>query len=195
MHFLIVTLVSLRLKSIKNIQKITKSMKMVAAAKFGKAEKDLHIVRPYGTAASSKSMDITCVRAQRHIYTLCYIFGCVILELLESTELDSDEGKENHLVIAISSDRGLCGGVHSNVAKVIKQAIAENPSNRNYRVACVGDKVRTILQRQHSANILLSMSDVGRKMPTFADASYLVQEIFNSGYEFQSAEVIYNKFV
>ena len=57
MHFLIVTLVSLRLKSIKNIQKITKSMKMVAAAKFGKAEKDLQIVRPYGTAASSKSME------------------------------------------------------------------------------------------------------------------------------------------
>lgn len=98
-------------------------------------------------------------------------------------------------MIAISSDRGLCGGVHSNVAKVIKQAIAENPSNRNYRVACVGDKVRTILQRHYSQNILLSMSDVGRKVPSFADASFLVQEIFNTGYEFQSAEIVYNKFV
>lgn len=128
-------------------------------------------------------------------HTQCYKLKLIILELLETTELDSDEGKENHLVIAISSDRGLCGGVHSNVAKVIKQSIAENPSNRNYRVACVGDKVRTILQRQYSGNILLSMSDVGRKMPTFADASFLVQEIFNSGYEFQSAEIVYNKFV
>ena len=98
-------------------------------------------------------------------------------------------------MIAISSDRGLCGGVHSNVAKVIKQAIADNPSNRNYRVACVGDKVRTILQRQYSGNILLSMSDVGRKMPTFADASFLVQEIFNTDYEFQSVDIIYNKFL
>jgi len=115
--------------------------------------------------------------------------------LFETTELDSDEGKENHLVIAISSDRGLCGAVHSNVAKVIKHAITENPSNRNYRVACVGDKVRTILQRQHSQHILLSMSDVGRKMPSFADASFLVQEIFNTGYEFQSAEIVYNKFL
>lgn len=115
--------------------------------------------------------------------------------MLESTELDSDEGKENHLVIAISSDRGLCGGVHSNVAKVIKQAITDNPSSRNYRVACVGDKVRTILQRQYSGNILLSMSDVGRKIPTFADASFFVQEIFNTGYEFQSAEIVYNRFV
>lgn len=47
-------IVSLRLKSIKNIQKITKSMKMVAAAKFGKAEKDLKFARPYGSAAASK---------------------------------------------------------------------------------------------------------------------------------------------
>ena len=98
-------------------------------------------------------------------------------------------------MIAISSDRGLCGGVHSNVAKIIKQAIVDNPSNRNYRVVCVGDKVRTILQRQYRENILLSMSDVGRKMPTFADASFLVQEIFNTNYEFQSAEIVYNKFV
>jgi len=117
------------------------------------------------------------------------------VELFEGTELESDENKENHLVVAISSDRGLCGGVHSSIAKVIKQAITDNPSNRNYRVACVGDKVRTILQRQYGENILLSMADVGRKMPTFVDASFLVQEIYNSGYEFQSAEIIYNRFV
>ena len=44
--------ISMRLKSVKNIQKITKSMKMVSAAKFAKAEKDLRIARPYGTAVS-----------------------------------------------------------------------------------------------------------------------------------------------
>ena len=59
MHSLIIILVSLRLKSIKNIQKITKSMKMVAASKFGKAEKDLRFVRPYGTAAASKLLNYT----------------------------------------------------------------------------------------------------------------------------------------
>ena len=74
MHFLIVTLVSLRLKSIKNIQKITKSMKMVAAAKFGKAEKDLHIVRPYGTAASSKSMESrACTHRGTYTHYVIYL--------------------------------------------------------------------------------------------------------------------------
>ena len=134
------------------------------------------------------------VYIHKHTQPLVHL-NLLLLELLETTELDSDEGKENHLVIAISSDRGLCGGIHSNVAKVIKQAIADNPPNRNYRVACVGDKVRTILQRQYSGNILLSMSDVGRKMPTFSDASFLAQEIFNTGYEFQSVDIIYNKFL
>ena len=160
-------------------------MKMVAASKFGRAERDLRVARPFGSAASSE--------CNMKVYTknICVYH----VELFEGTELESDESKENHLVVAISSDRGLCGGVHSSIAKVIKQAIADNPSNRNYRVVCVGDKVRTILQRQYGENILLSMADVGRKMPTFVDASFLVQEIYNSGYEFQSAEIIYNRFV
>ena len=58
-YFLLLPLVSLRLKSIKNIQKITKSMKMVAAAKFGQAEKDLRFTRPYGSAAASRLLDFT----------------------------------------------------------------------------------------------------------------------------------------
>ena len=46
--------VSRRLKSVKNIQKITKSMKMVSAAKYAKAEKDLKLARPYGLATTCK---------------------------------------------------------------------------------------------------------------------------------------------
>ena len=53
-HFL----VSLRLRSVKNIQKITKSMKMVSAAKFGKAERELRPARVYGAGASG--LLITC---------------------------------------------------------------------------------------------------------------------------------------
>jgi F-type H+-transporting ATPase subunit gamma len=44
------------LKSVKNIQKITKSMKMVSAAKYAKAEKDLRGIRPYGAATSGKKI-------------------------------------------------------------------------------------------------------------------------------------------
>jgi F-type H+-transporting ATPase subunit gamma len=47
----------MRLKSVKNIQKITKSMKMVSAAKYAKAEKDLKLARPYGSAVLGKYLN------------------------------------------------------------------------------------------------------------------------------------------
>ena len=43
--------ISIRLKSVKNIQKITQSMKMVSAAKFARADRDLKLARPYGVGA------------------------------------------------------------------------------------------------------------------------------------------------
>ena len=55
-------LIAMRLKSVKNIQKITQSMKMVSAAKFAKAERDLKSARPLGIAAQQfyKSADVSC---------------------------------------------------------------------------------------------------------------------------------------
>nr|ACI67573.1 ATP synthase subunit gamma, mitochondrial precursor [Salmo salar] len=79
--------ITIRLKSIKNIQKITKSMKMVAAAKYARAERQLKPARVYGNGASA---------------------------LYEKAEIKAPEGVANkHLLIGVSSDRGLCGAVHS----------------------------------------------------------------------------------
>ena len=46
-------IIAMRLKSVKNIQKITQSMKMVSAAKYARAERDLKAARPYGDGAQS----------------------------------------------------------------------------------------------------------------------------------------------
>uniref|UniRef100_A0A8C7I6B3 ATP synthase F(1) complex subunit gamma, mitochondrial n=2 Tax=Oncorhynchus TaxID=8016 RepID=A0A8C7I6B3_ONCKI len=93
-------LVTIRLKSIKNIQKITKSMKMVAAAKYARAERQLKPARVYGNGA---------------------------VALYEKAEIKAPEGVANkHLLIGVSSDRGLCGAVHSNVAKAIKLTLTFN---------------------------------------------------------------------
>uniref|UniRef100_A0A8C5BWL4 ATP synthase F(1) complex subunit gamma, mitochondrial n=1 Tax=Gadus morhua TaxID=8049 RepID=A0A8C5BWL4_GADMO len=86
-YFLTLILVTIRLKSIKNIQKITKSMKMVAAAKYARAERQLKPARVYGTSA---------------------------LALYEKAEIKAPEEKvAKHLIIGVSSDRGLCGAIHS----------------------------------------------------------------------------------
>ncbi len=108
--------------------------------------------------------------------------------------VEEDERKPKHLVIAISSDRGLCGSVHSNVSKNIRNIMAHQGADNSTQLVCVGDKVRTIMQRFFRNNVVMHFADIGKKPPSFAEASFIAQEILNSGFEYDSAEIVYNKF-
>ena len=77
------------------------------------------------------------------------IFAFILIALYEKGEIGSDQEKPNHLIFATSSDRGLCGGIHSGMAKAIKAKIEEKSSASNPMVVIYGDKVRGILQRTH----------------------------------------------
>ena len=106
-----------------------------------------------------------------------------------------EDRKPKHLVVAISSDRGLCGSVHSNVARYIRSMMAERGQDAaSTMFVCVGDKVRTILQRQFRSNILMHFTEIGRKPPLFCEASFVAEQILNTGFEYDSAEIIYNSF-
>merc|ERR1712061_175911 len=94
--------IAIRLKSVKNIQKITQSMKMVSAAKYARAERELKPARPYGAGATA---------------------------FYEKAEVQAEESKPQHLILACSSDRGLCGGIHSAVCKNIKAKLADGATN------------------------------------------------------------------
>lgn len=142
-------------------------MKMVSAAKYAKAERELKPARAYGEGAYA---------------------------LPDKAELEVDEQKPNHLMVLLSSDRGLCGGIHSSLAKAAKAAIAEQPGTVNTMLVPCGDKARTILQKTHGKNILFHVSELGKKPPTFADSSTIAQEILDSGYEFDVGKMIYNRF-
>uniref|UniRef100_A0AAY4E2A5 ATP synthase subunit gamma n=1 Tax=Denticeps clupeoides TaxID=299321 RepID=A0AAY4E2A5_9TELE len=161
-------MLTIRLKSVKNIQKITKSMKMVAAAKYSRAERSLKPARVYGTGA---------------------------LALYEKADIKAPEDKNKHLIIGVSSDRGLCGAIHSSVAKTIKGEIAKlTGAGKEVMVVNIGDKLRGLLYRTHGKHILINCKEVGRKPPTFADASIIATELLNSGYEFDQGSIIYNRF-
>jgi len=157
--------ISMRLKSVKNIQKITKSMKMVSAAKFAQAERSLKHCRPYGEAL-----------------------------LKSEVEPEADTNVKKHLVVAISSDRGLCGAIHSSICKAVKASMAEKKDGLDTSIVCIGDKARSILQRVYASNMLFSVNDIGKKNITFLDASLIAEEILNSGFEYDSGEIIYNRF-
>lgn len=156
--------ISIRLKSVKNIQKITQSMKMVSAAKYARAERDLKQARPYGVGAQ---------------------------QFYEKAEVAAKEEEPKKLYIAVTSDRGLCGAVHTGVARHIRGDLAADP---NIKVICVGDKSRAILQRLYSKNIEMVCNEVGRLPPTFLDAAKLTNAILNLGYEYTDGKIIYNKF-
>lgn len=160
--------IRMRLKSVKNIQKITQSMKMVSAAKYARADRDLRQARPYGEGTKA---------------------------FYEVADIKAPEGKPKTLIIAISSDRGLCGAIHSSVAKYIRTMMHEDPQlAENARIICVGDKVRAILQRLFSQNIMLSFSNYGKKPPIFDDAVQVANSILNSDYEFDKGILLFNRF-
>lgn len=119
---------------------------------------------------------------------------CTGLALFDKAGVLEEERKPKHLIIAVSSDRGLCGSIHSNVAKNIRGIIAARGGNGSTQIVCVGDKIRTIMQRFFRDSVLMHFADIGRKPPVFAEASFIAQEILKSGVEYDSAEIIFNKF-
>lgn len=157
--------ISIRLKSVKNIQKITQSMKMVSAAKYARAERDLKQVRPIGNGAK---------------------------QFYEQAEIAPPADVPQKLFIAVTSDRGLCGAVHTSVARHIRTELGKD--DQNVKVVCVGDKSRAILSRIYGKNIILAANEVGRLPPTFLDAAKLADAILKSDYKFGAGEIVYNRF-
>lgn len=156
--------ISIRLKSVKNIQKITKSMKMVSAAKYARAERELKNARPYGEGAA--------------------VF-------YKQAEVFPPENKKKRLLVAMTSDKGLCGAVHSSICRAIRLEITDNESG-DFKIVCVGDKSRSQLRRKYGENIMMVVADMGRRPPTFADAGVVAEAIMSSGYSFDAGSIYYN---
>jgi F-type H+-transporting ATPase subunit gamma len=157
--------IALRLKSITSIRKITKSMKMVSAAKFARAERALKAGAANGPAS---------------------------IALLEKTGLELPE-TDKQLLVVISSDRGLCGGVHSGIGRYIRAKTA-NQTGVDNELVVVGDKCRGILARTHQDSFLVTANAYGRMPPQFVEASHVAQMVLNSGSEYTSGKIIYNHF-
>merc|ERR1712142_1096292 len=171
--------IAIRLKSVKNIQKITQSMKMVSAAKYARAERDLKAARPYGTGAKA-----------------FYAGAQVGVDAEGNPKPVEGAGgaAPKELYIALTSDRGLCGAIHSGVCKQIRNELNEKASLDNVGIICVGDKSRAQLSRLFAKNILAVGSEIGRLPPQFGDASKIASAILNSGFEYDAGKMYYNEF-
>merc|ERR1719168_125193 len=142
---------------------------MVSAAKFAKAERDLKSARPLGVAAQ---------------------------QFYKSAEVGTDKPQPRELYVAITSDRGLAGAVHSNINKNIRAQleakVAAGESLDNVKILCVGDKSRAFFQRFFPKQVLMVGSEIGRLPPTFNDAAKVANAILTSGYEFDTGKLLFN---
>lgn len=104
------------------------------------------------------------------------------IALYDKGEIASDETKPNHLMFAVSSDRGLCGGIHSGMAKAIKAKMETKASGVNPMIVICGDKVRGILQRTHSKLAPLDLRRKSLWLNDFEivlyDTKWIIQNLF-----------------
>lgn len=171
-----------RIDSVKSTQKITSAMKMVAAAKLRRAQEQAEAARPFSD------------RMDRMMSSLSE----GVSEGGSGPELLVGNGKsDTHLILVMSSDRGLCGGFNTNIVReVIRRTERLLSEDKKVKLLCVGRKARDVLRRRYGDLILDSFEDVGRRNLSYADAGKIgekVLDLFDQG-EFDVCTVVYNKF-
>lgn len=172
-----------RITSVKSTRKITSAMKMVAASKLKKAQEQAEASQPYARAMGDM---LSRVAAN--------VTGNAGPKLLVGTG-----ETQKHLVVVVTSDRGLCGGFNSNVLRFARQHIRGLlTEQKNLQIVCVGRKARDILKREFGNYIIDSKTGIGGKARVnFTDAQSISDVILNgfSADSFDVCTMIYNQFV
>lgn len=82
-----------------------------------------------------------------------FMFSVALYEKVEIPPgSQAEKTQPNKLVVVMSSDRGLCGGIHSNLVKAVKAALEEKEGDNTKIVAC-GEKSRQLFQRTHGKHL------------------------------------------
>jgi F-type H+-transporting ATPase subunit gamma len=172
----------LRIRSVQSTQKITKAMKMVAAAKLRRAQEQATAARPYAQAMDK----------------ILASLGASFQGATGGPRLLAGTGSDQvHLVIVATGDRGLCGGFNSTIVREARRQIrALLNEGKTVKIFCVGRKGRDQLRRDFGSLIVETITDLGRPRLSFGDAQKVaarVMEMYDAG-EFDVAKVIFNQF-
>lgn len=154
------------MKSIRNIEKITNTMKVVASTKLTRATRSMNDSRKYGEASNE------------------------VFKSAETTAAEAEEKKS--LIIVCSSDKGLCGGIHSGLSRTIRRLTAEESA---FDLVIIGEKCKAQLSRTNAKGIQLNFAGIGKDIPTFADAQAIADQIVLLPTEYTDVKILYNKFI
>ena len=104
------------------------------------------------------------------------------------------EGKKSLLVIC-SSDKGLCGGIHSGLSRYVRKQLTTDGLPSDIDIAVIGEKCKAQMSRSNPKNMVLSFSGVGKAVPTFADATSIADQLCLLNTQYDSIKILYNKFI
>ncbi len=165
-----------RISSVSSTMQITSAMKMVSAAKLKKAQDAITAMRPYSNKLTE------------------------LLQNLSAT-LDSESGSKyaeqkvvnTVLVVAITSNRGLCGAFNSNIIKQVNTLVNETYSNKSVSILAIGKKANDTFSKE--GNVIDNKSDVYDDL-TFDNTSKIAEMIMDKFIEgeFDKIELVYNSF-
>ena len=171
-----------RIKSVKSTQKITKAMKMVAAAKLRKAQENAEKGRPYSQKMQNIILNLTKS----------------ISDPENAPKLLVGTGKDQiYLCVVLTADRGLCGGFNSNICKLAKTNFKKLLSEgKEIKIITVGSKGLDQIKREYGKYVIKKLNFKNKKQISFNEAEIVGKEIielFNRN-EFDKCIIFYNNF-
>ena len=170
-----------RIGSITSTRKITQAMKLVSASKLKKARDSMEVNRPYTTEMNN--LAVVLVEQVPYKSQIPLLYG------------RPTEGRYNHLVIVIGSERGLCGSFNSGLAKEVKKNISIlKDKGAHVRIICIGAKIYSLLKYMLNTQIELLYSDNNKLAK---NARTLATDLINKfkSEEFDVCSAYYNNFV
>jgi len=171
-----------RITSVKSTQKITKAMKMVAAAKLKRAQENAERGRPYSEKMNNVILNLSNGISDKENAP----------KLLSGTGTD-----KIHLCVIMTSDRGLCGGFNANIIKKAKSFFAKLiQEGKEIKIITVGSKGNDQLKRAYGDKIIENISFKNSKNANYFDAEKVGKTIIKrfENNEFDVCTIFYNQF-
>ena len=171
-----------RIKSVKSTQKITKAMKMVAAAKLRRAQESAEKGRPFSEKMNNIILNLSNSISNKDNAS----------KFLVGTGKDT-----THLCVVITADRGLCGGFNTNICRKARNYFDKIlKENKTLKIFAVGSKGYDQLKRIYGKYIVEKVNFKGFKKITYEEAEHvgkIIIKLFNES-QFDVCKIFYNKF-
>lgn len=171
-----------RITSVKSTQRITSAMKMVAAAKLRRAQEQAEAARPYAE------------RMDRMLGSV----AASVSDVASAPPLLAGTGKDDvHLLVVMTTDRGLCGGFNTNIGRWTRRQVRSlTTDGKQVKLLIVGRKGLGLLRAEFGSSIIDTIEDTAKPAPKFETAAAIASRVatmYDEG-EFDVCTIVYNKF-